>query len=149
MLGLLSKISTISFPGLGIGEFEVNSTAVSADSLGFLKKIFGEDWGGIAWYGIIITAGILLAALYGLWRAKQMGISGDDMLDVILVAVIVSVIGARVYYVLFYGGYDSFYDLIAVWKGGLAIYGAVIGGILSRLIMGKIKNISRLKLLVI
>lgn len=147
MLSLLSKISTISFPGLGIGEFEVNSTAISADALPFLKKIFGADWGGIAWYGIIITAGILLSALYALWRAKQMKISSDDMLDVILVAVIVSVIGARVYYVLFYGGYDSFYDLIAVWKGGLAIYGAVIGGILSLFFMGKIKKISPLKLL--
>ncbi len=147
MFGLLSRITTISFPGLGIGEFEINSTAISADSLGFLKKIFGESWGGIAWYGIIITAGIMLAALYALRRAKQMGISGDDMLDIILVAVIVSVIGARVYYVLFYGGYDSLYDLIAVWNGGLAIYGAVIGGIISLIIMGKIKKVSPLKLL--
>lgn len=147
MFSLLSRISTISFPGLGIGEFQVNSTAISADTLGFLKNIFGADWSGIAWYGIIITVGILLSAMYGLWRAKQMGITSDDMLDVILVAVIVSVVGARVYYVLFYGGYRTLYDLIAVWKGGLAIYGAVIGGIISLYIMGKIKKISPLKLL--
>jgi len=146
MFGLLSKV-TLSFPGLGIGEFEVNSVAVSADSLGFLKKIFGENWGGIAWYGIIITAGLLLAALYGIWRGKQEGITSDDMLDVILVAVIVSVIGARIYYVAFYGGYSSFYDLIAVWNGGLAIYGAVIGGILSLLLMGWIKKKNPLTLL--
>lgn len=147
MVNLLSKISTISFPGLGIGEFQVNSTAIPAEWLGFFKGIFGENWDGIAWYGIIIMAGILLSAIYALWRAKQQGITNDDMLDVILVAVIVSVLGARIYYVIFYGGYESFYDLIAVWNGGLAIYGAVIGGILSLLLMGKIKKISPLKLL--
>ena len=71
MIHLLSKISTISFPGLGIGEFEVNSTAISADHLGFLKKIFGESWDGIAWYGIIIMVGILLSAGYALWRQER------------------------------------------------------------------------------
>lgn len=147
MINFLSKTTTISFPGLGIGEFEVNSTAISSEHLGFLKGLYGESWDGIAWYGIIIVVGILLAAAYGLWRAKQEGITSDDMLDVILVAVIVSVIGARVYYVLFYGGCTSLYDFIAVWNGGLAIYGAVIGGILSLAIMGKIKKISPLKLL--
>ena len=147
MLGLLAKITTISFPGLGIGEFEVNKIAVSADKLAFLKKIFGENWGGIAWYGVIIMIGIVLAALYGMSRAKIEGISSDDILDVILVAVIVSVIGARVYYVIFYGGYDSLYDLVAVWNGGLAIYGAVIGGIISLIIMSKIKKVPAFRLL--
>lgn len=147
MLSLLSKISTISFPGLGIGEFQVNSTAIPADKLGFLKGIFGDNWDGIAWYGIIIMVGIVLSAIYALWRAKQEGITSDDMLDVILVAVIVSVLGARMYYVIFYGGYDSLLDIIAVWNGGLAIYGAVIGGILSLILMGKIKKIKPLKLL--
>ena len=147
MIHVLSKISTISFPGLGIGEFQVNSTAISSEHLAFLKKIFGENWDGIAWYGIIIMVGILLSACYALWRAKQERITTDDMLDVILVAVIVSVIGARVYYVIFYGGYDSLYDLIAVWNGGLAIYGAVIGGILSLILMAKAKKVSPFKLL--
>ena len=147
MINLLSKSTTISFPGLGIGEFEVNSTAISSEHLGFLKGLYGESWSGIAWYGIIIVVGILLAATYALWRSKQEGITSDDMLDVILVAVIVSVIGARVYYVLFYGGCTSFYDFIAVWNGGLAIYGAVIGGILSLTVMGWIKKVSPFKLL--
>ena len=147
MLGLLAKITTISFPGLGIGEFEVSKIAVSADNLSFLKKIFGESWGGIAWYGVIIMVGIILAALYGISRAKIEGITTDDILDVILVAVITSVIGARVYYVIFYGGYDSLYDLIAVWNGGLAIYGAVIGGIVSLIVMSYIKKVPALRLL--
>ncbi|MBR5539485.1 MAG: prolipoprotein diacylglyceryl transferase [Clostridia bacterium] len=147
MLGLLARTNILSFPGLGIGEFEINKFAISGDSLPFLKVIFGDDWGGIAWYGVIIMCGIILAALYGMSRAKIEGISSDDILDVIIVAVIVSIIGARLYYVIFYGGYDSLYDLIAVWNGGLAIYGAVIGGILSLIVMGKIKKIPALRLL--
>lgn len=147
MINLLAKVSTISFPGLGIGEFEVSNIAVPAESLGFLKNIFGSSWQGIAWYGIIIMTGIILSALYGIHRAHQEGITTDDMLDVILVAVVSSVLGARLYYVVFYGGYDSFSDIIAIWKGGLAIYGAVIGGIISLVIMSKIKKIKPLVLL--
>lgn len=139
----------VSFPGLGIGEIEMNSIAVSSDSLGFLKNIFGNQWPGIAWYGIIITFGIILSAIYAIFRAKQEGISLDDMLDVILVAVMVSVLGARIYYVIFdnSGGYNSFLDVIAIWEGGLAIYGAVIAGVISLVTMGFIKKISPLKLL--
>ncbi len=147
MISLLSKITTISFPGLGIGEFQINNIAVPADSLGFLKKIFGENWQGIAWYGIIIMVGILLSAIYATWRAKREGFTTDDFLDVVLVAVLVSVFGARLYFVIFYGGFDSLYDIIAVWNGGLAIYGAVIGGIISLIIMAKIKKTSPLLLL--
>lgn len=146
MLNLLSK-TIISFPGLGIGEFEVDNIAVSAEKLGFFKNIFGDDWQGIAWYGVIIMIGIVLSALYGIKRAHQEGITTDDILDVILAAVISCVFGARAYYVIFYGDYDSFYDIIAVWKGGLAIYGAVIAGIISLTIMGKIKKIKPLVLL--
>ena len=146
MLSLLSK-TIISFPGLGIGEFEIDSIAVSAENLGFLKNIFGDTWRGIAWYGIIITIGIILSALYAIKRAHQEGIETDDILDVILVAVISCVVGARAYYVIFYGDYNSLYDLIAIWNGGLAIYGAVIAGIIALYIMGKIKKISPLVLL--
>lgn len=145
MIRTISNI--ISFPGLGIGEFKVDSIAIPAEKLSFMKKVFGEDWAGIAWYGIIITTGIILCALYATWRAKQENITSDDMLDVILVAVISSVICARIYYVVFEGGYNSLYDIIAVWKGGLAIYGAVIGGIFSLVIVGKTKKINPLILL--
>ncbi len=147
MVRLLARTSIISFPGLGIGEFEVDKIAISAEHLSFMKKIFGESWGGIAWYGVIIMVGILLSALYGMSRAKIEGITQDDILDVTLVAVISSVVGARVYYVVFYGGYTSLYDLVAVWKGGLAIYGAVIGGIISIVVMSFIKKIPALRLL--
>ena len=87
MFDMLLSSSVISFPGLGIGEFTINSVAFT---------VFRHP---IAWYGVIITLGIILSAIYGLSRAKLEGISTDDMLDVILAAVIFSVIGARIYYV--------------------------------------------------
>ena len=133
MLNLL--YNTVSFPGLGIEPFEMNNIAVSGETLSFVKNIFGSGWQGIAWYGIIIMCGIVLSALNGIRRAHQEKITTDDILDVILVAVIVSVIGARLYYISFYGGVQSFYDVIAIWEGGLAIYGAVIGGIISLVVM--------------
>lgn len=135
MFDMLLKSSTLSFPGLGIGEFTINSVAFT---------VFGHE---IAWYGVIITFGIILSAIYGLSRAKLEGISSDDMLDVILAAVIFSVIGARIYYVLFYGNYKTFYDVIAIWNGGLAIYGAVIAGAITLCVMAKIKKKSPLVLL--
>lgn len=132
---MLLSASTLSFPGLGIGEFTVNSVAFT---------VFGHP---IAWYGVIITVGILLSAVYGISRAKLEGISEDDMLDVILAAVIFSVIGARIYYVIFYGNYKTFYDVIAIWNGGLAIYGAVIAGAVTLCVMAKLKKKSPLVML--
>lgn len=148
-MSFLSVLTKISFPGLGIGEFEVNGIAIDGNSLGFLKNIFGENWPGIAWYGIIITFGIILSAIYALYRTKQEGISVDDMLDVILITVIASIFGARIYYVIFSGNgmYTSIMDVFAIWEGGLAIYGGVIAGALTLTIMGFIKKISPLKLL--
>ena len=135
MFDMLLSSSVISFPGLGIGEFTINSVAFT---------VFGHP---IAWYGVIITLGIILSAIYGLSRAKLEGISTDDMLDVILAAVIFSVIGARIYYVAFFGNYKTFYDMIAIWNGGLAIYGAVIAGAITLCIMAKIKHKSPLAML--
>lgn len=110
---------TISFPGLGIEDFSVSKVAFSIGSL------------EIRWYGIIITLGMVAAVLYATYRAKQKGIKFDDMLDMALFTILFGVIGARLYYVIFYGNVHSFYDVIAIWEGGLAIYGGIIGGVLA------------------
>ncbi len=129
---------SIAFPGLGIGEFELNKIAIP----------FSEGT-GIRWYGILITCGIVLAFLYAMWRGKkQEGIIPDDVIDIGIAAVILGIIGARLYYVLTdsKGVYDSFYDVIAIWNGGLAIYGGIIGGCLGIVLMCLIKKISWRKL---
>lgn len=130
---------TLSFPALGIEEFTLNPVA-------FTIPIFGGI--EIRWYGLIITVGIILAFLYCSWRAKQSGISFDNLLDIAIFTIIFAVLGARIYYILFnLGKYDSFYDVIAIWNGGLAIYGAIIAGALTVLVVCKIKKIKTLKVM--
>ena len=91
--------------------------------------VFGKD---IYWYGIIIAAGFLLAVFYMLARAKDFGITQDDVLDMILWAVPIGVICARLYYCIFYWELyaDDPISILYIWEGGLAIYGGIIGGFL-------------------
>ena len=101
---------------------------VDVDSVAF--SLFGRD---IMWYGILIGVGLILAVLYAFRRCRKFGIDSDKMLDVVIVGVIAGIIGARAYYVLFawdqYKG-RSFWDIINISEGGLAIYGGVIFGLL-------------------
>ena len=125
------KISHLSFPGLGIDEFSVNSVAFT---------LFGKD---VAWYGVIITTGIILAALYVLYRAKQEHVSSDDVLDVGIYTVLFAVLGARIFFVVTsldqYIG-RPFWKIFAIWEGGLAIYGAIIAGAITILVWCKLKK---------
>lgn len=115
----MKNLVTISFPGMGIEDFTVSKVAFSIGPL------------SVRWYGIIITLGMVVAVMYAVWRAKQKGVVLDDMIDMALWTISLGILGARLYYVIFYGGVRSFYDLIAIWEGGLAIYGGIIGGVLG------------------
>ena len=125
----------LSFPGLGIEPFEINRVAFS---------LLGRD---IAWYGVIITFGIVLAVLYVVWRAKQNNVKSDDILDIALVTVPLGIVGARLYFVLTsLDHFDSFWDIFKIWEGGLAIYGGIIAGAFAVLLMSYIKKLSFFKL---
>ena len=124
-------ISQISFPGLGIEPFSLDSVAFKIGKF------------SVAYYGLIITVGIVLAALYVIWRAKHKGISADTILDMALLVVPMGVVGARLYYVL--TSLDRFHSLgevLDIRSGGLAIYGGIIGGALAVIIMAKVKKIN-------
>ncbi len=139
----------ISFPGLGINEFEINDVAFT---------IFGRS---VAWYGIIVTTAIIVVCTYIFIRAKKSGFVVDDILDYFIYSIIFGIIGARLYYVLFYGldkyivSDGSFlenlggtlYNIIGVWNGGLAIYGGLIAVVLTVIIVSKIKKLSWLRML--
>lgn len=128
----------ISFPGLGIEEFSVNPVA-------FTVPIFGGI--EVRWYGIIITCGIILAFLYAYFRSKQDGVTLDALSDIAIYTIIFSIIGARSYYVLTsLDKYDSFLEMIAIWEGGLAIYGGLIAGAITVLVCCRIKKLSFCKL---
>ena len=127
----------VSFPGLGIGEMTLNKIAFT---------LFGKL--EVRWYGLIITLGIVFAVLYVMWRGKKNEhVISDDIIDIALLTVILGVIGARAYYVLTtLDQYDTFGEAIAIWNGGLGIYGGIIGGCLGIVIMCLIKKISWRKL---
>ena len=135
----MRDITTISFPGLGIEPFELNKIAF---------VLFGKL--EVRWYGVIITCGILFSFLYAIWRGKRNeNVIADDIMDVGLATVSLGVIGARLYYVLTtldVYEYDSFYDVIAIWEGGIAIYGGIIGGCIGIVAVCLIKKISWRKL---
>ena len=110
----------ITFPGLGL-EFHIQRVAFS---------VFGLS---IYWYGLIIVTGLILAVAYCYRTAPRYGIVKDKTIDLILFAAPLSVIGARMYYVIFYldlyrnaDGSIRWGDTIRIWDGGLAIYGAII-----------------------
>ncbi|MBE6542350.1 MAG: prolipoprotein diacylglyceryl transferase [Ruminococcaceae bacterium] len=120
--------------------------------------IFGRD---VAWYGILITVGMILAIVCGLRLAKIEGIKSDDLIDLALCVIICGVIGARAYYVIFtwdeydylvtnksffVNVYKTIYNCIAVWEGGLAIYGGIIAGLVSSYVFARIKKIKFLKI---
>ena len=127
---------TMSFPGLGIDTFSVDPVAFTVPIFGGLE---------VRWYGLIITLGIILAFIYCSFRAKQEGIVFDDLLDIALFTVIV---GARLYYVLTsLDQYHSLKEAIAIWNGGLAIYGAIITGAITIFIVCRVKKINVIKML--
>ena len=131
MFEFISGHGPISFPGLG---FEINPPQ------GF--TLFGKLH--IQFYGLIIAIGLILAVVYGLRRSKRFGLKQDDILDGVLWIVPVAIICARLYYVIFeWGMYkDDPISILYIWKGGLAIYGGVIGAAICVVIHCKIKKIS-------
>ena len=129
-------MNSISFPRLGI-RFDIDAVAIKLPFLG-----------GVHWYGIIIALGILLAVLYCSCIAKREGESPEIITDTVLYALPVSVICARTYYVAFsWNSYkDNILDIFKIWEGGIAIYGAIIGAVLTAGIFFKIKKLNVLKL---
>ena len=127
--------TTVGFPNLGLGPWEIN------------KFIFEVGPVRVAWYGLIITLGIIFAVWYTCLRAKKEGFTTDDVLDYALWVGLSGVLGARLYYVAMTwdGRYTSFLDIFAIWNGGLAIYGGIIGGALAIVVLSMIKKKNMLK----
>lgn len=121
--------AAISFPNLGIEIEKLNNTF----------SVFGLD---IAFYGLIIGIGAVLGALLAFREAKITGQKVDDYIDLALYGIIFGIIGARLYYVIFSWDYYSAHPekIIRIDEGGLAIYGGVIAGVLTCIILAKIKK---------
>ncbi|SDI27269.1 prolipoprotein diacylglyceryl transferase [Natribacillus halophilus] len=98
----------------------------------------------IYWYGLIIVA----SALIGLWIAvresERRGLPRDTFVDLLFIGFPVSVVFARLYYVLF--NWETYAEnplrVFAVWEGGLAMHGVLIGAALTLIVFARVKNIS-------
>ena len=84
----------------------------------------------VKWYGIIMAVAIMLACWMAINEGKKRQIIPDDFVDLLLWAVPLGYVGARIYYVIFEWGYYSQHpeQIIAIWNGGIAIYGGLIAG---------------------
>ena len=95
------------------------------------------------WYGVIIACGFLLAVSYAYSRCERdFGITQNDLTDVLLFGVPLGIIGARIYYVVFFGHYSSLADMVKIWEGGLAIYGGIIAAVITVIVVCRVKKIS-------
>ncbi len=121
--------STISFPLLGL---EWNPAR--ALELGPLS---------IRLYGVMIALGLMLAVLYACKRSREFGLKSDDLTDGVLFIVPFAVICARLYYCVF--EWDRYASdpitILYIWKGGLAIYGGVIGAAVAIPLFARIKKV--------
>ena len=130
MLETIQRDSVISFPMLG--GLKLNPPSY------FL--LFGRP---IYFYGVLIGLGFLLAILFCARRAKRFGLKEDDIYDVAIWLIPCSILGARLYYVLFRLDYYLQHpeELFAIHNGGLAIYGGVIVGVITVILVCRKKKI--------
>ena len=137
-MGLIHVVTaengTIRFPHLGI----VLDHVAKAFSVGSLE---------IACYGIVLAAAMVTGLLLVMKVADRTGQRGDDYFDLGMIAIVVSVVCARIYYVVFSWNYYSSHlgEIINIREGGLAIYGGVIGGAVTTALFCKIRKIKLLK----
>ncbi|MCX2454690.1 prolipoprotein diacylglyceryl transferase [Lacticaseibacillus nasuensis] len=99
--------------------------------------------GGIEvhWYGIIIASAVLIAVWLAMREARARGVNDDHILNLVLWALPFALIGARLYYVAFEWPYYAKHpgEIIAIWHGGIAIYGALIASVIVFLIYCRVK----------
>ena len=131
LLETIQRESVIRFPFLG--NLTLNPPASFS--------VFGRE---IYFYGVIIALGFILGILYCARRAPEFGIRSDDIYDMMIWMIPLSILGARLYFVLFQAEYYLAHpaEIFAVWEGGLAIYGGIISGVLIALVFCRVRRIS-------
>lgn len=126
---------SIRFPHLGIYLPNVGKTI----------SVLGFD---IAYYGITIAIAMIVGISIALHEAKRTGQNQDTYLDLLMLTMLTSVLGARIYYVIFsWDNYkDNLGEILNIRNGGLAIYGGIIAGVITVFIYSKIKKMKFLQI---
>ncbi|WP_096156642.1 prolipoprotein diacylglyceryl transferase [Bacillus sp. FJAT-45066] len=98
----------------------------------------------VYWYGFIIGAGALLGLWIATKEAERHGLQKDLMVDLVLFAIPIAILSARLYYVIFKWDHYSqnLGDIFKIWEGGLAIHGGLIGAVITAIIFTKVRNVS-------
>lgn len=126
---------SIRFPHLGIYLPNVGKTI----------SVFGFD---IAYYGITIAIAMIVGISIALHEAKRTGQNQDTYLDLLMLTMLTSVVGARIYYVIFsWDNYkDNLGEILNIRNGGLAIYGGIIAGVITVFVYSKITKMKFLQI---
>lgn len=126
---------SIRFPHLGIYLPNVGKTI----------SVFGFD---IAYYGITIAIAMIVGISIALHEAKRTGQNQDTYLDLLMLTMLTSVVGARIYYVIFsLSNYkDNLGEILNIRNGGLAIYGGIIAGVITVFVYSKITKMKFLQI---
>lgn len=127
----MGTVNHVSFPKLGLDFTFCETIKIPVLNI------------NVYWYAIIIAIGLFTAIGIAFYEFKKHEKSSNDLIDFILFAVPLGILGARLYYVIFEWSYYSQHPdkIIAIWEGGLAIYGGVIVGAVVAVIWSKIKKI--------
>lgn len=128
----MNNVNVITFPHLGI-QFEINPVI----DIPFLNI-------DIHWYGVIIVFGILLTPIFAKFRLKHVGLTMDDVLDLLIFCLPSALLGCRLYYCLF-KDFDYYIKnplkiITEIVEGGLAFYGGLIGALLVGFLVMKFKK---------
>ena len=123
--------NTIGFPGLGL-KFTVNRVAFTI----FSKPVY--------WYALIILSGFLLAVLFVYKTCKKRGVDPENIFDIAFYGLISGIVCARIYYCIFDPDClkGNILNIVKIWEGGIAIYGGIIGAVISTLIYCRKKKLS-------
>lgn len=122
-------MNVIEFPKLGI-TMNINPEAFH----------IGEK--PIYWYALIILTGFILGFFFIFRDCEKRGVKRENLWDIALYGLFFGIIGARIYYVLFsLDEFDGILDMLAIWNGGLAIYGGIIAGAITIFIYCKIMKL--------
>jgi len=104
-------------------------------------SIFNID---IMWYGILIGSGVLIGTLLALREARKIGFRDEDLMDLLIFAIPLAIVGARLYYVIFQFDYykNNLIEIFNIRGGGLAIHGGIIAAVLVGAIFCKIRKVN-------
>ncbi|EAA0228615.1 prolipoprotein diacylglyceryl transferase [Listeria monocytogenes] len=98
----------------------------------------------VKWYGVIIASAVVITLLLALSEANKRKMDKEIIVDLLIWAIPISIISARIYYVIFEWDFykNNLGEIVKIWHGGIAIYGALIGAVLTAIIFSRIKKIS-------